>query len=105
MIRTAGHRIDSIAIASVEYAVSQLGVRLIMVLGHTECGAVKAAIEHIESNDKLPGSIGDLIDPIRPVVRSVAGRPGNKFANVTKANVLAGESRRGVPGCRGLDVC
>jgi carbonic anhydrase len=64
-----------------------------MVLGHSQCGAVKAAIKHIENNDKLPGSIGDLIDPIRPVVRATKGRPGDKLANVTKANVAVGVKR------------
>jgi carbonic anhydrase len=47
-----------------------------MVLGHSKCGAVKAAIEHIDANDALPGSIGDLIDPIRPAVAAVKDRPG-----------------------------
>ena len=60
---------------SIEFAVAVLGVRLIMVLGHGACGAVKAAIEHIDSNDALPSSIGDLIDPIRPAVTAVAGQP------------------------------
>ena len=40
---------------SIEFAVAVLGARLIMVLGHSQCGAVKAAIEHIDSNDALPG--------------------------------------------------
>ena len=78
---------------SIEFAVGELGVRLIMVLGHSQCGAVKAAIAHIDANDALPGSIGDLIDPIRPAVRSVTGQPGDKLKNVTKANVLAGVER------------
>ena len=78
---------------SIEFAVGELGVRLIMVLGHSQCGAVKAAIPHLDANDALPGSIGDLIDPIRPAVRSVQGTPGDKLTNVTKANVLAGVER------------
>ena len=78
---------------SIEYAVLELGVRLIMVLGHSQCGACKAAIEHIEANDALPGAIGALIDPIRPVVRMVAGRPGNKLENVITANVKEGVKR------------
>ena len=41
----------------------------------------------------MPGAIGDLIDPIRPAVRSVTGQPGDKLKNVTKANVLAGVER------------
>ena len=83
---------------SIEYAVAELGVRLIMVLGHSQCGAVKAAIEHIDAKDALPGSIGELIDPIRPAVTSVAGRPGDKLTNVIKANVKAGVER-----LKGLD--
>jgi carbonic anhydrase len=78
---------------SIEYAVAELGARLIMVLGHSGCGACKAAIEHIEANDALPGAIGALIDPIRPVVKMVAGQPGNKLANVIKANVQEGVKR------------
>ena len=75
---------------SIEFAVAVLGARLIMVLGHTQCGAVKAAIEHIDSNDALPGSIGELIDPIRPAVTAVKGKPGDKLENVIRANVLMG---------------
>ena len=78
---------------SIEFAVGVLGDRLIMVLGHTQCGAVKAAIEHIDSNAALPGSIGELIDPIRPAVRAVKGQPGDKLENVTKANVQMGVER------------
>jgi carbonic anhydrase len=83
---------------SIEFAVGELGARLIMVLGHTQCGAVKAAIEHIDSNDALPGSIGELIDPIRPAVAAMKGQPGDKLENVTKANVLMGVQR-----LKGLD--
>jgi carbonic anhydrase len=78
---------------SIEYAVAELGVRLIMVLGHSGCGACKAAIEHVEANDKLPGAIGDLINPIRPVVKMVAGQPGDKLANVIAANIKVGVKR------------
>ncbi len=78
---------------SIEYAVAELGARLIMVLGHSGCGAFKAAIEHIDTNDALPGSIGALIDPIRPVVKIVAGQPGNKLENVIKENVREGVKR------------
>jgi carbonic anhydrase len=78
---------------SIEFAVAELGARLIMVLGHTQCGAVKAAIAHIDANDALPGSIGELIDPIRPAVRAVQGRTGDKLENVTSANIAQGVER------------
>jgi carbonic anhydrase len=98
VVRVAGNIVSGagpLVKGSIEFAVGVLGVRLIMVLGHSQCGAIKSAIEHIEADDKLPGSIGDLIDPIRPVVRATKGRPGDKLANVTKANVLAGVNRLG----------
>jgi carbonic anhydrase len=96
VVRVAGNIVSGggpLVKGSIEFAVAVLGVRLIMVLGHTQCGAVKAAIEHIDSNDALPGSIGDLIDPIRAAVTAVKGQPGDKLENVTKANVERGVKR------------
>ena len=61
-----------------------------VVLGHTNCGAVKAAIEHIEENESLPGSINGLVDLLKPVVREAEGEPGELLDNVTRANVMAG---------------
>jgi carbonic anhydrase len=96
VVRVAGNVVADagpLVKGSIEYAVAELGTRLILVLGHSQCGAVKAAIKHIDANDGLPGSIGDLINPIRSSVKAVAGQPGEKLANVTKANVLAGVNR------------
>jgi carbonic anhydrase len=96
VIRVAGNIVSGaghIVKGSIEYAVAELGTRLILVLGHSGCGACKAAIEHIEANDQLPGAIDNLINPIRPVVKMVAGQPGNKLANVIKANVAQGVQR------------
>jgi carbonic anhydrase len=101
VLRVAGNIVSGagpVMKGSIEFAVAELGVRLIMVLGHSQCGAVKAAIKHIDDNDALPGSIGDLIDPIRPSVRAMTGKPGDKLENVTRANVLEGVNR-----LKGLD--
>ncbi|MDG2148888.1 MAG: carbonic anhydrase [Planctomycetota bacterium] len=51
-------------IASLEYGVAVLGTKLIVVMGHSECGAVGAAIEHREDTSVLPGSLPGLIDQI-----------------------------------------
>ena len=59
---------------SVEFAVAELGARLIVVLGHGACGAVKAAIAHIDANDTLPGAIRDLVEVIRPAAAAVQGQ-------------------------------
>ncbi len=94
IVSGAGHTVKG----SIEYAVAELGSRLIMMLGHSGCGACKAAIEHIEANDALPGAIGPLINPIRPIVKLVAHWPGDKLANVIKENVAEGVRR-----LKGLD--
>jgi carbonic anhydrase len=96
VVRVAGNIVSGAGATvkgSIEFAVAELGCRLIMVLGHSACGAVKAAIEHIEASDALPGSIGDLINPIRPVVKTIKGLPGDKLTNAIKANVLEGVKR------------
>lgn len=92
VVRGAGNMVGSgpILKGSIEFAVEVLGARLIIVLGHTECGACASAIKFIDDKKSLPGSIEGLVDYIRPSVRMVAGQPGDKLANVTKANVLAG---------------
>jgi carbonic anhydrase len=96
VIRIAGNVIDGAGASvkgSIEYAVAELGVRLIMVLGHTQCGAVKAAIKHIDAKDALPGSIGTLVSTIKPAVTAAKGKPGDLLDNVIRANVERGVER------------
>jgi carbonic anhydrase len=76
IIRVAGNTVDVAAHGSVEYAISQLDVPLVVVLGHERCGAVHAALDVVEKNAQFPGQIGDMIEPIIPAVlraRSEAG--------------------------------
>jgi carbonic anhydrase len=96
VVRVAGNIVDGAGPTvkgSIEYAVGELGARLIMVLGHSQCGAVKAAITHLEAEDQLPGTIGQLIKPIRAAVVAAKRRPGDKLDNVIKENVLVGVRR------------
>jgi carbonic anhydrase len=67
--RVAGNIASSAIIASLEYAVAVLGTKALMVLGHANCGAVKAAVEAKE----VPGQISTLYPYIRPAVDQ-AGR-------------------------------
>jgi carbonic anhydrase len=101
VVRVAGNVISGAGASvkgSIEYAVLELGVRLIVVLGHSQCGAVKAAIKHIDAKDVLPGSIGELVDTIKPAVAAVKGKPGNQLENAIRANV-----ERGVERLKGLE--
>ncbi|MDI3464018.1 MAG: Carbonic anhydrase, beta class [Nitrospira sp.] len=96
VVRVAGNVINgsgAIVKGSIEYAVAELDVRLIVVLGHSQCGAVKAAIKPIAEKDALPGSIANLVDLIRPAVAAVKGKPGNILDNAIKANVEQGVER------------
>jgi carbonic anhydrase len=93
VVRVAGNVINgagSTVKGSIEYAIAELGVQLIMVLGHSECGAVKAAITHIDAHDSLPGSINELVENIKPAVAAVRDQPGKLLENVIKANVERG---------------
>src|SRR5262245_11329342 len=59
VVRVAGNVVDGAGApiqGSIEYAVAELHVPLIVVLGHTNCGAVKAAVEHLDGHESLPGS-------------------------------------------------
>jgi carbonic anhydrase len=78
---------------SIEYGVAELGVSLIMILGHTECGAIKAAIKHIGDRDPLPGALGLLVNSIRPAVVKTKGMPGDPLDNAIRANVGIGVER------------
>jgi carbonic anhydrase len=101
VVRVAGNVVTGagpVVKGSLEFAVAELGARLILVLGHSACGAVKAAVAHIDNKDVLPGAIEGLVDLIRPAVGDAAGRPGDKVENVIKSNV-----RRCVQTIKGLD--
>jgi carbonic anhydrase len=74
VIRNAGQVISESVLGSLEYAVAELHVPLIVVLGHDECGAVRAAIEsQAEDARILPVHIANLISRIVPAVRRVSG--------------------------------
>lgn len=72
VVRNAGQVISDSVVGSLEYAVAVLGVPLIVVLGHDECGAVRAAIDSTNPGAApLPPHIWRLISPIVPAVRRV----------------------------------
>ena len=78
VIRVAGNVLDNHQLGSIEYAVEHLGTNLVVVLGHTRCGAVDAAIHHDPSGfikyitDEIRLAIGDETDPYRASCLNVA---------------------------------
>jgi carbonic anhydrase len=73
--RVVGNSVDTGTLGSTEHAVAVLGVNLVMVLGHTDCGAVKAAIEVASGGRAYPaaeyGSIGEVVEAVLPAVESL----------------------------------
>jgi carbonic anhydrase len=76
--RIAGNIVTSEIIASLEYGVAVLGTKVILVMGHANCGAVKAAIQAKE----VPGEISALFPHIQPAVDLA----GSNIEAATKAN-------------------
>jgi carbonic anhydrase len=96
VVRVAGNVVSGaggVVKGSIEYAVAELSVPLVLVLGHSQCGAVKAAVKHLDARDALPGAIRDLVEAIKPAVARIKGMPGDRLANAVRANVEAGVAR------------
>ncbi|MDZ4081361.1 MAG: carbonic anhydrase [Bdellovibrionales bacterium] len=66
VVRTAGESLDSAVIASIEYAVEHLGPKLIVVMGHTSCGAVNAALTTSLNETAGSAALDQMIAEIRP---------------------------------------
>jgi carbonic anhydrase len=73
--RVAGNSVDVGTLGSTEYAVKVLGVKLVMVLGHSDCGAVKSAIAVVNGTASYPpdryGAIGEVINAIVPPIQAL----------------------------------
>lgn len=68
VVRTAGHVIDSAVLGSIEYAVTVLGVPLVVVLGHDSCGAVKASIAALDEGTVPAGYVRDVVERVTPSI-------------------------------------
>lgn len=64
VVRTAGNVLSEFELGSVEYAVCVLGVPLVLVLGHSSCGAIAAALRG--DGETAPGALGRLLEELRP---------------------------------------
>jgi carbonic anhydrase len=71
VVRSGAHVVDRAVLGSVGFAVSALGVPLVVVLGHKRCGAVAATVDAVRAGAHPAGDIGYLVDEIAPAVRAV----------------------------------
>lgn len=83
--RVAGNIVSPDITASIEYACAVAGTKLVIVLGHTECGAVKEAIKDADAANPLQlGSIRSLLDGIKPSVHAVREEKGTERTYTNK---------------------
>ena len=82
--RNAGNLVDTATLGTVEYGAAVLGSPLIVVLAHSNCGAVKAACDVISKNATYPGAIGPMVAPILPAALAVRDNPGDFVDNTAK---------------------
>jgi len=88
VVRVAGNIVTTDLLASIEYGVEFLGAVLIVVLGHSSCGAVDAAIKVMKEDAQLPGHLPDLIRAIKPAVVIAEKNPsGTLLDNAIVENV------------------
>lgn len=83
VIRVAGNILDDGTLASIEFATAELGVPLVMVLGHQRCGAVKATLD----GGEVPGHISRLVEAIKPALIEIQDQKGDRLDNAVRANV------------------
>ena len=83
--RTAGQVMAEATYATIEYGYLNLGTKLVVVLGHSTCGAVSAAVKRPENP---PGHIVALINAIKPAAIQAEKMPGDKIENAVRQNVI-----------------
>lgn len=76
-IRTAGQVLDEAVLGSIQYGVAELGIPLVLVLGHERCGAIGATLEHIRSGEDVPGHLKLLVEEIAPAAHRTRATPGD----------------------------
>lgn len=87
VIRVAGNIVAPSQIASVEFAAERFGTRLVVVLGHSRCGAIAATLEQLVQPSRQSSSMRSIVERVRPAVESLldAGLPADSDALVRLA--------------------
>lgn len=85
VIRVAGNIVAPSLIGSVEFAADRFGTRLVVVLGHSSCGAILATLEELRRPSGIPSpNLKAIVDRIRPAVEGMDGE-----REAMRANILA----------------
>ncbi len=92
VIRVAGNIVAPSQVGSVEFAAAEFGTRLVVVLGHTQCGAIRATIDElVQTSENRSPNLRSIVDRIRPAVQPLinARIPSTELMNqAVRANIL-----------------
>lgn len=93
--RNMGHVVAESVVASLEYAVEELGIAIIIVLAHDSCGAVKAAIgQATREPEKIPAAVESVLEPLVPAVQQFWMRDHSDTPYVDPAQIDVDEVGR-----------
>ncbi|SIQ07269.1 carbonic anhydrase [Rhizobium sp. RU33A] len=93
VIRNAGNVLDTGALGTIEYGTEHLKSPLVVVMGHSKCGAVTAACDEVTKGAVPGGSIGKMVQPILPVVLSAKDKGERLVAETVRLNAISGARR------------
>jgi carbonic anhydrase len=95
VVRVAGPVVAPSIVGSVEFAASTFGTRLVVVLGHTNCGAIRASMNVLRTGDRPESrNIRAITDRIVPQIRGIVRNPGT----MTEAQIARAAMRCKVEG-------
>jgi carbonic anhydrase len=91
MIRVAGNIVAPSQVGSIEFAVEAFQTKLVVVMGHTRCGAIAAAARQIQHNETPNANVLSITGRIAPIIAPVLQTPGlvDPLRSAMRANVLA----------------
>jgi carbonic anhydrase len=76
VVRVAGNFVTPDGLGSLEFGAAVLGTKLIMVLGHSSCGAVNATVAALQKGNALPGHIAELVNAMKPGIEPAVRQSG-----------------------------
>jgi len=86
VVRVAGNFVTADGLGSLEFGSAVLGAKVILVLGHTSCGAVNATVEALQKGNTLPGNIAGLATAMKPGIEPALAQTGG---DVTRRALIA----------------
>ena len=90
VIRVAGNIVAPSQIGSIEFAAERFGTRLVVVMGHTRCGAIDAAIEAINGEPAAQSrNLASIVDRVRPAIESVVVGSTRPIDEIKRAAIRA----------------